>query len=495
MQRRTFLGSAMSALALSACSTTSQRPREVTDPLATDAVAQAAMIADGRISEYELVKAVIKRAEAVNPKINALVTDTFAAALERSRNGELAAGPFHGVPYAIKDLSSVAGVRATQGSRAFLNQIATADEATVAAARNAGLNIIGKTNTPEFGLIGTTESLALGPCHNPWNLAHTPGGSSGGAAAAVAAGILAAADASDGGGSIRVPASCCGLVGLKPSRGRIAGLQDDTDALRISVKLAVTRSVRDTAALLAVYQGRNGRSGLAPLDVVLPNPGRKLRIAVSTRSAKGTDPAPDVAAAVQNAATLCARLGHTVTEASPQYDGLMLEDRFIDLWATSAADVRQQVLGMGHPEQELPNLLEPWTLWLAERARSAPPGTIPRVREHFLAVQSLVSQFLQSFDVWLTPVLSGPAPRLGEQGPDVPPPELYKRVLDWVAYTPLANAIGTPAISLPLGMSADGLPIGCMFMAKWGDEQTLLELAYQLEEAAPWFDRRPVLSA
>lgn len=493
MQRRTLLGTAIGALALSACSTKSQQPREVTDPLATDAVGQAAMIANGRISGYELAKAAIERAEAVNPKINALVTDTYAAALERGRKGDLAAGPLHGVPYAIKDLSAVAGVRSTQGSRAFLNRIARADEETVGAARNAGLNIIGKTNTPEFGLIGTTESVALGPCHNPWNLAHTPGGSSGGAAAAVAAGILAAADASDGSGSIRVPASCCGLVGLKPSRGRIAGLQDDTDALRIAVKLAVTRSVRDTAALLAVYQGRNGRSGLAPLDVVLPNPGRKLRIAVSTRSAKGTDPVPDVAAAVQNAATLCARLGHTVSEAAPQYDGLVLEERFIDLWAASAEELRLQVLGMGHPEQELTSLLEPWTLWLAERARNAPPGKIPRVREHFLSVQSLVSQFLQSFDVWLTPVLSGPAPRLGEQGPDVPPRELLKRGLDWMAYTPLANAIGTPAISLPLGMSVDGLPIGCMFMAKWGDEQTLLELAYQLEEAAPWFDRRPVL--
>ncbi len=363
----------------------------------------------------------------------------------------------------------------------------------VAASRAAGLNFIGKTHLPEGGLIGTTESLALGVCRNPWNLEHSPGGSSGGAASVVAAGILAAADASDGAGSIRVPTSCCGLVGLKPSRGRIIGLQDDTDALKISVSLPVTRSVRDTAALLAVYQGRNGRSGLAPLPVVMPNPDCKLRVAMSTRSAKGTDPTAEVIAAVESAAKRCADLGHSVTEAAPQYDGLALENRFIDLWTSGAEAMRQRVLGMGHAEPELGELLEPWTLCLAARARQAPEGTIPRVREHFLSVQSLVSSFMQGFGVWLTPVLSSPAPKLGEQGPWVPPPELYKRVLDWAAYTPLANAIGTPAISLPLGMSSTGLPIGCMFMAKWSDEQTLLELAYQLEEAAPWFDRRPTL--
>jgi len=495
MRRRTFVTSALTAMAASACSSQSRGPRNITDPLATDAVGQAAMIADGRISAVELLDAVIKRAEAVNPTINALVTDTFAEARERARKGTLPEGPLQGVPYAIKDLSDVAGVRTTMGSRGWRENIPADDDFTVRAARAAGVNLIGKTNTPEFGLIGTTESLALGPCRNPWNTDHSSGGSSGGAAAVVAAGILAAADASDGGGSIRVPAACCGLVGLKPSRGRIAGSQDDTDVLRISVKLSVTRSVRDTAALLRIYQGPQGAAGLALVGLVLPNPGRRLRIAVSTRSAKGTDPAPDVADAVQKTAKLCEDLGHTVTEAAPQYDGLAFEDRFIDLWSTSAEQVRQVLIARGVAESALPEFLEPWTLWLAERARNAPAGTIPQVREHFLKVQSVVSQFMQNFDVWLTPVLSAPAPKLGEQGPLVSPPVLYKRVLDWVAYTPLANAIGTPAISLPLGMSSSGLPIGCMFMGRWGDEQTLLELAYQLEAAAPWIDRRPVLTA
>jgi amidase len=466
----------------------------VTDPLDADATGQAAMIAEGRISPAELLDATIRRAEAVNPGINALVTETFADARERARKGALPQGPMRGVPYAIKDLSATAGVRTTMGSRAMLGNVPTDDDVTVRVLRGAGVNLIGKTNTPEFGLISSTESLALGPCHNPWDREYSPGGSSGGAAAAVAAGILAAADASDGGGSIRVPAACCGLVGLKPSRGRITGSQDETDVLKIAVKLAVTRSVRDTAALLAIYQGPQGLAGLAPLGVVMPNPGRRLRVAVSTRSAKGTDPVPDVVDAVQKAAQLCETLGHTVTEAAPQYDGLAFEDRFIDLWSSGAVDVRQLLLSRGVPEASLHEFLEPWTLWLADRARIAPAGTHQRVREQFLHVQSMVNQFMQNFDVWLTPVVSAPAPKLGEQGPQVAPPVLYKRVLDWAAYTPLANAIGTPAISLPLGMSGSGLPIGCMFMGRWGDEQTLLELAYQLEEAAPWFDRRPAVS-
>ncbi|MCB2027121.1 MAG: amidase, partial [Ottowia sp.] len=184
----------------------------------------------------------IARAEQINPVINALVTETFDAARERAAS--LPAGPLSGVPFAIKDLDDVAGVRTTRGSRAFLNHIAATSSELVQADERTGLNIIGKTNTPEFGLIGTTESLALGACRNPWNTSHSTGGSSGGSAAAVAAGILAAASASDGGGSIRVPSACCGLVGLKPSRGRMIGEQDQTDVLDISVKHAVTRSVR-----------------------------------------------------------------------------------------------------------------------------------------------------------------------------------------------------------------------------------------------------------
>ncbi len=491
MNRRSFIGSAIAALAAAGCATPSQRPRELVDPLMTDAVGQAALVEIGNISALELAEAVVARARRFNPGINAIVGETYDAALSRARRGKLPVGPLHGVPFAIKDMTDVAGLRTSKGSRSVANSVAKQNAPLVDADLAAGLNIIGKTNTPEFGLIGTTESLALGPCRNPWNLNYSCGGSSGGAAAAVAAGILTAAHASDGGGSIRIPASCCGLVGLKPSRGRMHGAQNDIDVLQLAVSLSITRSVRDMAALLALGEGHGGRSGFAPVGVVSPNPGRKLRIAFSTRSAKGTDPVADVIAAQQAAARLCTSLGHDVVEAAPQYDGLLFEDRFVDLWASGAAKVRSDVLATGVQESALDEVLEPWTLFLAERAMAAPPGTIERVREHFIHVQAVVSQFMAGFDVWLTPVLSAPAPRIGEQGPMVPPQELYRRVFDWVAYTPLANAIGTPAISLPLGFSSDGLPIGSMFMAKTGDEQTLLELAYQLESAQPWFDKRP----
>ena len=491
MNRRHFIGSALAALASSGCATPSQRPRQVVDPLKTDAVGQAALVESGAITALELAEAVVARARRFNPGINAIVGETYDAALSRARSRKLPGGPLQGVPFAIKDLTDVAGLPTSKGSRWASNARAKVSAPLVDANLAAGLNIIGKTNTPEFGLISTTESLALGPCRNPWNLDYSSGGSSGGAAAAVAAGILTAAHAGDGGGSIRIPASCCGLVGLKPSRGRMYGAQNDIDVLRLGVSLSITRSVRDMAVLLALGEGHGGRSGFAPVGVVSPNPARKLRIAFSTRSAKGTDPVADVIAAQQATARLCESLGHEVIEASPQYDGLVFEDRFIDLWASGAAKIRSGVLATGIQESRLSDLLEPWTLFLAERALAAPPGTIERVREHFIHVQAVVNQFMAGIDVWLTPVVTAPAPRIGEQGPLVPPQELYRRVFDWIAYTPLANAIGTPAISLPLGFSQDGLPIGSMFMAKAGDEQTLLELAYQLETAQPWFDKRP----
>ena len=491
MNRRHFIGSALAALATTGCATPAQRPREVVDPLRTDAVGQASLVERGEVTALELVEAAVARARRFNPQINAIVGETYDAALSRARGDKLPSGPLRGVPFAIKDMADVAGLPTSRGSRWAANTLAKVNAPLVDADLAAGLNIIGKTNTPEFGLIGTTESLALGPCRNPWNLNHSCGGSSGGAAAAVAAGILTAAHASDGGGSIRIPASCCGLIGLKPSRGRMQGAQDDIDVLQLGVSLSITRSVRDMALFLALGEGHGGRSGFAPVGFVSPNPTRKLRIAFSTRSAKGSDPVADVIAAQQATARLCASLGHEVIEAAPQYDGLAFEDRFVDLWASGAAKIRSDVLATGIQESRIGDVLEPWTLYLAERAMAAPAGTLESVREHFVHVQAVVSQFMAGFDVWLTPVLSAPAPRIGDQGPMVPPQELYRRVFDWVAYTPLANAIGTPAISLPLGFSRDGLPIGSMFMAKTGDEQILLELAYQLETAQPWFDKRP----
>ncbi len=482
-------GQGLLAVAAGGCGIAESTP-EVTDLSQADAVAQMELLAKGEVTAMELLETALARAEAVNDKINAIVTPTYEAARERASAATFT-GALQGLPYLIKDLTDVAGVRTSFGSRAFLDNIAEEDSPIVKAVKAAGANIIGKTNTPEFGLIGTTESLALGPCRNPWNLDHSSGGSSGGAAAAVAAGIIPVAQASDGGGSIRIPASCCGLVGLKTSRGRIVGEQGDNQLTQIAVRHAVSRTVRDNALLLAVGEAGTGGDGLQRVGFVGTPLTRKLKIAFSTTSAKGTVPDADVLKAQQQVAQLCADLGHEVVEAAPLYDGQEFENAFLDLWSQSGWTVREQLLQAGIPVSQLENLLEPWTLYLAEHFDRVGRTNLINVQHTFTQVHATVSRFMQGYDAWLTPVLSSAPPLIGEQAPTVDPKVLHQRTFDYVAYTPLANALGTPAMSLPLSWNAAGLPIGSMFMANYGQEKLLLELAYQLEAAQPWAQKRP----
>jgi len=492
LNRRRFVqhsSSGLAALAAAGCGMPGADSQPVTDLTEADGLAQAMMLSKGEVSAAELLQAALDRAAAVNDKINAIVTPTFEAAQQRAAAANFS-GPLQGVPYLIKDLSDVAGVRTSYACRAFMDNIAQQDSPIVAAVKAGGVNIMGKSNTPEFGLIGTTESLALGACRNPWNLDYSSGGSSGGAAAAVAAGIVPAAQASDGGGSIRIPASCCGLVGLKTSRGRMMGEQGDTQVTQLGVRHAVSRSVRDNALLLALGEAGNGGLGLQSVGFVAEPIKGKLKIAFSTTTAKGTEPDADVLAAQQQVAQLCADLGHEVVEAAPQYDGQAFEDAFLDLWSQMAWGVREQLLDGGVPAAQLENLLEPWTLYLAEHFDAVGEAGLARVVSLFTDVQRTVETFMQGYDVWLTPVLTSAPPRIGEQAPYQPPAVLKQRTFDYVGYTPLANAIGTPAISLPLSWNDAGLPIGSMFMAKYGQEKMLLELAYQLEEAQPWAQKR-----
>lgn len=492
LNRRRFVqhnAHGLMALAAAGCGMSAEDSAQVTDPTDADGIMQAMMLSKGEVSAEELLQAALQRAAAVNDKINAIVTPTYEAAQQRAAAGAFT-GPLQGVPYLIKDLSDVAGVRTSYACRAFMDNIARQDSPIVQAARMGGVNIIGKSNTPEFGLVGTTESLALGACRNPWNLEFSSGGSSGGAAAAVAAGIVPAAQASDGGGSIRIPASCCGLVGLKPSRGRMLGEHNDTSVTQISVRHAVSRSVRDNAVLLALGEAGNGGQGLTPVGFATEPLRGNLKIAFSTTTAKGTAPDADVLAAQQQVAQLCAELGHEVVEAAPQYDGQAFEDAFFDLWSQMAWGVREQLLNGGVPAAHLESLLEPWTLYLAEHFESVGEAGLAGVVASFTAVKNTVEAFMQDYDVWLTPVLTSTPPRIGEQAPNQPPAVLKQRTFDYVGYTPLANAIGTPAISLPLSWNEQGMPIGSMFMARFGQERLLLELAYQLEQAQPWANRR-----
>lgn len=454
-----------------------------------DASAQAELVRRRDVSPLELVDAAIARIEALDGELNAVTTRLFERARERAR-AALPDGPFTGVPYLIKDLDDLAGTRNTRGSRLFADAVSAADAAFVARNLATGVVVVGKSNTPEFGLLGTTESVLLGPCRNPWNPAHTPGGSSGGAAAAVAAGLVPFAHATDGGGSIRIPAACCGLFGLKPSRGRL-----DPRArppIDIGVQHCVSRSVRDSARLFAAteYVGRD--ADLPPVGLVEEASDRRLRIAFHTTNFFGDAPHPEVEIALQRAARLCTDLGHRVEEARPNFDGEAFVHHFITVWASLPAELVATARARG---LDPASVLEPWTLGLAETFARRPKGALLAAGEHFATIGRLLDAFFGRYDVLLTPVLKAPPVPIGAQAPTLDYDALYRAVTEWVSYTPLHNAAGTPAMSVPLAWSRDGLPIGVQFAAARGGEATLFELAYALESAQPWTERWPAVTA
>ncbi|MDO9127057.1 MAG: amidase family protein, partial [Parvibaculum sp.] len=302
-----------------------------------DATAQAELVRKGELTALELVEAGISRIEQVNPQVNAVVEKFYDRAREAAK-GKLPEGPFTGVPNLVKDLDNLKGTRATSGSRFLAQNISPETDPIIAGKEKSGFVMVGKSNTPEFGLLGTTESLLLGSCNNPWNVAHSPGGSSGGAAAAVASGMVPVAHATDGGGSIRIPASCCGVFGLKPSRGRIY-LGERQLPGDIGFQHCVSRSVRDSATLLSLTELTGKEAVLPPVGRV-EGPGKKrLRIAFGTMDYKGREPAPDVKAALEDVAQLCADLGHEIVPARNRIDGAAFEDAVLAAWASGPAEL------------------------------------------------------------------------------------------------------------------------------------------------------------
>jgi len=495
MDRRDFLrgSTAVGALAVAAKPTLALAG---TDPFVRmDGMAQADLVRRGEVSSLELVDAAISRIEKLNPKINAVVHTRFEKARALAASGDIPDGPFTGVPYLIKDLSELEGEPHTFGSNLFAGNVADRDNGSVQRSKAAGLVILGKTNTPEFGLLATTESELLGAAHNPWDLARHTGGSSGGAAAAVASGMVPFAHASDGGGSIRIPASICGLVGLKPSRGRPYALPDEGMAGDISVRLAVTRSVRDTAQALNVTERKEGEGTLSPVGFVEGPSTRRLKIGVSTLNYAGNDASSDVKAAINASAKLCADLGHEIVETKPFLNGDEFLENFMGIWASSPAYLVDNAWLIGLTQFRWTNAeegLEPWTRGLAEwfeKQEAAKPGVVERSLAYFERVTREYDDYFKTFDVELTPVLRTPPILLGTQSPDVAFEQLFERVLDYVSYTPQHNVAGTPAITLPLFTSAEGLPVGSQFATKVGGERTLIELAYELEAALPWAGR------
>lgn len=467
-----------------------------------DAVDQAALVRSGEVTPLELLDAAIERIEHIDATLNAVVIRWFDHARDTARTA-LPDGPFRGVPFLIKDLfAGYAGQPLTNGNQGLKNghAICDADTTLVSRFRAAGLVIAGRTNSPELGSVPTTEPLAWGATHNPWDLNRSPGGSSGGAAAAVASGLVPFAHASDGGGSIRIPASCCGLVGLKPSQGRIS-LGPIRDETALSVELCVSRTVRDAAALLDAVRGPGvGDAVIAPAptrpyrDEVGAEPGR-LRIGLLDRHPQGGTVAPECTAAARSVAALLESLGHTVEETWPA----ALADtgfgaHFGTLWAANVgASLRRFEQQLGRPLTD--DEVEPMNRVQADFAAGL------SAVDHALALSG-ASRFRRAVQAWwadgwdllLTPTVAELPLPLGAIANDPQNPmAAIARAGRFCPFTPPFNASGQPAINVPVEWTDNGLPVGVQLVAGYGREDLLLRVASQLEEAKPWAHRRPAV--
>ena len=488
-----------------------------------DATGLAGLVARGEVKPAELLEAAIARAEAVNPKLNAINIPMLE--IGRARAGETLSGPFAGVPFLIKDIAQdYAGVPTTSGSRALRNWTPSAHAEIVNRFLGAGLVIFGKTATPEFALKALTETALWGATRNPWDPTRSPGGSSGGAAAAVAAGIVPMAGASDGGGSIRIPASYCGLFGLRPSRGRVPpGPLHGEFWDGASSEHVLTRSVRDSARMLDAIAGADIG---APFVIARPHRSfaeeighepERLRIGFCTRSPLGTEVDPACVEAVRNTAQLLQQLGHHVEEAEPEVDGQALARCFINMYFGQVAaniDEAKRATGASDADFEL----DTRALGMFGKALSA--GEYVSSRKHWNDFARALGRFHQSYDLYLIPSTAMPPSRIGELAMPAAQQAALKMILRLgagklllnsgivrqlvedslkrVPFTQLSNLTGTPSMSVPLHYAAaeaggPELPVGVQFVARFGEEATLLRLAAQLEQARPWKDRKPTL--
>jgi Asp-tRNA(Asn)/Glu-tRNA(Gln) amidotransferase A subunit family amidase len=476
-----------------------------------DATELARKIRKGEVTALEALDAAIARTEA-HAGLNAIALRHFEQARdaarelsslgrnERARRAE--AAPLLGVPFALKDLGvAMTGTVTTNGCAFFKDAVADHDSTLVQRYKAAGLNIFAKTTTPEFGQTGTTESRLFGLTRNPWDTAYSSGGSSGGAAVAVAAGMVAVAHASDGGGSIRIPASHCGLFGLKPSRGRVpAGPKALEGWLGLSIHHAISRSVRDSALLLQLTQGPEPGSRTAPpvepLLTALDRQPRRLRIALLEENFFGFPVHADCLDAARKAARLCESLGHVVESAparllSPELVGEMFSGMGV-VTATGMLNTvraREKAIGRAAREDEF----EPLNWRSLNLARGYSAEQVLAARSAFDQVGRSFDLFFGSYDLLLSPVTAAPAPKLGAMSLDQPFEQFVKAAVLASPFTAMFNMSGHPAMSVPLHWSAAGMPIGAQFAAPYAGEARLLALAAQLEQAAPWQQRRPPL--
>lgn len=465
-----------------------------------DTIGLADLIRRRQISAEEVLEEAIARVESRDRGVNAVVTRCYDEARAAIRAG-LPDGPFHGVPFLLKDLHALyTGTVTSNGCRFFRDNRADHDTELVARYKRGGLVIFGKTNTPEFGLTITTEPLLLGATRNPWSVEHSSGGSSGGAAAAVAAGVVPAAHASDGGGSIRIPASCCGVFGLKPTRGRNPHGPDRGEGWSgMSTEHVVSRSVRDSAAILELTCGPDTGApyfAVPPLrpfaDELGVQPG-SLRIAFAARTPAGEKVAGDCEQALMETARLLESLGHRLEEAALGFVPEELGPGFRTVIAGNirvGIDAYAEKIGRTPSPQEFERIT--WMFYEAGAKASA--ADYARSVQAIHRTGRLVGRFFERYDLLLTPTLPRPPAKLGVFDMNTEDPESYARSTAlFTAFTAPFNASGNPAMSLPLHWNAAGLPIGIQIAGRYGDEATLFRVAHQLEQARPWFDRRPAL--
>jgi amidase len=463
-----------------------------------DAVGLAELVRNRDVTPAELVEAAIERIERHNPTLNAVVFKGYDDARRQARES-LAEGPFRGVPFLIKDLGMpVAGWPRSSGSKFTRGAVDAQDGGLTTRYRASGVVLLGKTNTPEFGITGTTESAALGPCRNPWNPKHIAGGSSGGSASAVAAGIVPMAHASDGLGSIRIPAACCGLVGLKVTRDRNPNLPDGYDyAAGSVVDHVVGRTVRDSAVMLdATGYAEPGSPYSLPTkerlyaQEILRSPGR-LRINWSSETPSGKPIDPEIQSALERTAEMLTHLGHEVVER-----GLGIDYRAL-FAARRAAGAANFAAGMARLADELgrqpkADELEPLTWSILKAGQGVSGADAFRSLQEMRMLNRKTLLAFEGIDVYLSPVLGTPVPEIGYMDPvKLDPQEVNKRQGRVFPFTPPFNFSGQPSISLPLEMDSNGLPIGMMFTSKYADEATLFRLAAQLEKEVSWHHRRP----
>jgi len=486
-----------------------------------DALALAELVRKREVTPLELVDLCLAGIDRVQGRLNAFVTRMYEAA--RADAGKPLEGPFAGVPFVIKDLvQPVAGVPFWRGSRFFRGEVPTEDSELIKRYRRAGLLLVAKTNTPEFGLTPFTEPLVHGPARNPWNTEHSTGGSSGGSAAAVAAGVVPMGHGGDGGGSIRIPASCCGAFGLKPTRGRTPAAPDAGEGWGgLALDHAITRTVRDSAALLDASRGyAPGDPYDAPptgsyLEETRREPG-KLRIALCRSPLLPATPHPDVLAAVDDAARLCTSLGHAVEEAVPPIDIQRAATDLVTVISVAlACDVAAAERAFARTAEK--DDFEVGTRVVAMLGRTISGVRLEEARRNMQLVGRAMARFFERFDVLLTPTLGLPPPKIGALQPHGVEKLIQEFIVDkgltpvlripglvdtiaaktygFIPWTPLANTTGLPSMSVPLFWNAAGLPVGAMFTGRFGDEATLFRLAAQLEKARPWAERRPPVHA